>query len=185
MTGLSRCGKKYATFDEAVKAAEAIHFKGGKTREVVSCDIEGSHFHLKIKGTTLRSYHDSRPDPFPPAIRSMILYRDECCQRCGKYGVRLEAHHRRAKASGGSSARSHTQCACNGVMLCRRCHEWVHLNPRSAKALGLIVLQSVSRPGTVRTRRFSLPFAANYSAHPDEYPYAPYPTCDGGWNDQP
>lgn len=181
MSGLSRCGKKYATFDETVKAAEAIHLKGGKTREIVSCDIEGSHWHLKVKGTTLRSYHDSRPDPFPPAIRLMLARRDECCQRCAFTG-RLEAHHRRAKASGGSSARSHTQCACNGVLLCRSCHSWVHLNPRKARAEGWIVLQSVSKPGMAGI------FKAWQTRVPEGiwYPLlARYPTCDGGWNDQP
>lgn len=179
MTGLSRCGKRYATFDEAVTAADAIHFKGGKTREVVSCDIDGSHWHLKIKGTTLRSYHDSRPDPFPPVVRSMLVKRDECCQRCG-YTGRLEAHHRRAKASGGSKARSHTQCACNGVLLCRNCHEWVHLNPRKARAEGWIVLQSVSKPATV-----SMLLGSRTDDDPWLEPEPRWPTCEGGWNDEP
>lgn len=179
MTGLSRCGRKYPTFESALLAAELRTSMGARPLAVVSCDL-GEHWHLASPASATGHAY-IRPDPFPPPVRLLLARRDECCQRCGKTG-RLEAHHRRAKASGGSSARSHTQCACNGVLLCRGCHEWVHLNPRKARAEGWIVLQSVSKPAAV-------PIVADPAtdADPDvdtdTRPW--YPTCDGGWNDQP
>ena len=173
MTGLSRCGKQYRTFDAAVLAAELRISKGSGPLETVGCGFCGQ-WHNIAKGTTLGQRND-RPDPFPPVVRLQLARRDECCQRCGCYGVRLEAHHRRAKASGGSSARSHTQCACNGVLLCRRCHEFVHLNPRKARAEGLIVLQSVARPASIAMEAATAP----------DFAKTIYPTCEGGWNVEP
>lgn len=174
MTGLSRCGKRYS-FGGAIVAAQAREFKGAAPKEVVAC---GDHWHVQRKGTLAGRF--DRPDPFPPAVRKQLAQRDDCCQRCGFTG-RLEAHHRRAKASGGSSARAHTQCACNGVLLCRGCHSWVHLNPRKARAEGWIVLQSVSRPGTV-------PIITDPETSIDDPDViteagAFYPTCDGDWNE--
>ena len=173
MSGLSRCGRQYRTFESAVMAGELRTAKGARPLSVVSCDL-GDHWHLiPPKQATGHAY--SRPDPFPPPVAALLDARDEVCQRCGRSG-RLERHHRRAKASGGSKARSHTQCACNGVKLCRSCHNWVHLNPRSARAEGWIVLQSVSRPGSLA---MSL-----YSVLACDDPWLPeilWPTCDGRW----
>jgi hypothetical protein len=169
MTGLSRCGKPYRTLESAVLAGELRTSKGARPLAVVSCAL-GDHWHL-VPPASVTGHGYASPDPFPPAVRSMLVKRDECCQRCG-YPGRLEAHHRRAKASGGSSARAHTQCACNGVMLCRRCHEWAHLHPRKARAAGWIVLQSTARPSTVSVRRSGI----------EGWPTT-YPTCEGGWSD--
>jgi hypothetical protein len=175
---ISRCGKRYRTFDAAILAAENRISKGAKPLEVVGCGFCGQ-WHVVAKGTTI-GQAASKPDPFPPVVRSMLNKRDECCQRCG-YTGRLEAHHRRAKASGGSSARAHTQCACNGVLLCRRCHEWVHLNPRKARAEGWIVLQSVARPGSVPIT--CDPGTTRKAYAPDTLTEAGphFPTCEGGW----
>lgn len=174
MTGLSRCGRRYPSLESAILAAELRTSKGAKPLAVVSCAL-GDHWHL-VPPANVTGKNDSRPDPFPPPVRLLLARRDEVCQRCGRYG-RLEAHHRRAKASGGSTARSHTQCACNGVMLCRSCHSWVHLNPREARPLGLIVLQSVSQPATVPFRIEGM-IACPGATFPER---DWYPTCDGGW----
>lgn len=88
---------------------------------------------------------------------------------------------------GGSSARSHTQCACNGVKLCRRCHEFVTINPRKGRAEGFVVLQSVSKPASVGIQLF-----AALSTVLDPLPTSEldgvrfglwYPSCDGQWKE--
>ncbi len=174
MTGLSRCGRPYPTLARALLAAELRAAKSGKAYIATGCETGADHWHVILSAKA----NGAAPDPFPPVIRALLVKRDECCQRCGWTG-RLEAHHRRAKASGGSSARAHTQCACNGVMLCRLCHGWVHANPRKARARGLIVLQSASRPATVS-------MAFRRDPYGDWNPFSPetliYPTCEGGWN---
>ena len=129
MTGLSRCGRRYASLESAILAGELRTSKGARPLAVVACAL-GDHWHL-VPPANVTGKGYSSPDPFPPPVRSLLVKRDECCQRCGHTG-RLEAHHRRAKASGGSSARAHTQCACNGVLLCRRCHEWVQPEPEES-----------------------------------------------------
>lgn len=184
MTGLSRCGRRYPSLESAILAGELRTSKGAKPLAVVSCAL-GDHWHLVPPGN-VTGKNDSRPDPFPPVIAALLDVRDEVCQMGGGADGclgRLERHHRRAKAAGGSSGRAHTQCACNGVKLCRKHHEWVHLNPRKARSYGFIVLQSVRLPGSVAMVpwfvRLSYSEVVNYGTR------HLYPTCDGGWNDQP
>lgn len=55
------------------------------------------------------------------------------CQRCG--GVGSDWHHRRSRRV----VDEHTHCPCNGVLLCRTCHAWVHGHPELAQGMGLIV----------------------------------------------
>jgi hypothetical protein len=44
---------------------------------------------------------------------------------------------------------AHQHCPCNGVLLCRTCHTWVHAHPLMARLAGLIVSRHVSEPWTV------------------------------------
>jgi len=167
VTGLSRCGKRYTSWDDALKAAEARTFKSGRPWHITGCPVRGMGEHWHI--TEHRAA--SRPDPFPPAVARLLDARDEHCQRCGATG-RLERHHRRAKASGGSGARAHTQCACNGVRLCRGCHRAVHEHPAQSRDHGWIVSQSVALPGKVAMTPWNAWRSVLW-----------YPTCEGGWTD--
>lgn len=169
MTGLSRCGKRYALLGDAVTAADARSFKSGRPHVATTCAFCNG-WHVRAKDNA-----PSRPDPFPPAVAKLLDLRDEHCQRCGASGVRLERHHRRAKASGGSGVRAHTQCACNGLRLCRGCHRWAHEHPMDARAAGFIVSQSVAQPSTISVAR-----KVNYwLTRPDR------PTCEGTWTNEP
>ncbi|MGH3304125.1 MAG: hypothetical protein ACRDOK_21085 [Streptosporangiaceae bacterium] len=106
--------------------------------------------------------------PFPPRVLALIDVRDERrCQRCAT-GSELHHHHRRGKGQGGSRA-PHTQCPCNGITLCWRCHDWAHVRGRAvAERLGFVVSQSVAEPGTVPVTRFGRGRSW-------------YPACDGEW----
>lgn len=172
MTGLSRCGRVYRTFDEAYRAAEARSFKTKSALKVASCAF-GEHWHVLPANQVIGLTKPPRLDPFPPIVAKLIDARDEgLCQRCGRE-TRLERHHRRAKGSGGSKSRSHTQCPCNSLSLCRRCHAWTHANPSMARLEGTIVRQAVNRPGAVGVLRYLL--AGDWAA--DVF----WATCDGRW----
>lgn len=70
----------------------------------------------------------------PDQQRSVVKVRDNWrCVRCGSKGS--EWHHRRSR----SVVDDHRHCACNGVWLCKACHDWTHAHPFEARALGLIV----------------------------------------------
>lgn len=43
----------------------------------------------------------------------------------------------------------HRHCPCNGILLCRTCHVWVHQHPEEARSWGLIVSRHVEFPGSV------------------------------------
>jgi hypothetical protein len=175
MGELSRCGRVYPTFGAAYKAAE-LRSSRGAARKVVSCAF-GDHWHVLLAASVIgRPVKRYRPDPFPPIVAAMIDKRDEgLCQRCGS-GGRLERHHRRAKGSGGSRARSHTQCPCNALTLCWRCHRWAHEHPARAKDHGIIVPQSVAWPGQGAVHRYYA------SALDDELPADwQWATCSGQW----
>lgn len=137
---LSRCGRVYPTLDAAVRAAELKTFKTGRKHMARGCTI-CADWHVIDLATIVTQ----KLDPFPPAVAAQLDRRDEHCQRCGR-GGRLERHHRRAKHMGGSKGRAHTQCACNGLRLCRTCHRWVHENVTEATDHGWIVKQAVPLP---------------------------------------
>jgi hypothetical protein len=60
-------------------------------------------------------------NPIPAASRRLVHEREkERCLRCGGRGY--EWHHRRKR----NVKDEHTHCPCNGVLLCRTCHEWAH-----------------------------------------------------------
>lgn len=68
------------------------------------------------------------------------------CARC--LGNGYEWHHRRSRRV----REAHRHCACNGLLLCRTCHSWVHANPDEAQAVGSIVSQWVDEPFMVPFR---------------------------------
>jgi hypothetical protein len=132
-----------------------------------------------------RGRSTSGTQPFGQMVCGLIDARDSdhddalpmrLCQRCGS-ARNLQRHHRRAKAKGGSAARPHTQCCCNGILLCgpyrssAGCHAWAHAHPEEARAEGWIVSQSVDEPGSVGVMRFA---AAEDGA-------TQWPTCSGEW----
>ena len=47
-------------------------------------------------------------------------------------GVAEHRHHIRRSSQGGADDRS------NLLLCCHRCHEWIHRNPREARALGFL-----------------------------------------------
>lgn len=67
------------------------------------------------------------------------------CERCLCPAPNGQWHHRRSRRV----VNEHTHCPCNGVWLCRTCHQWVHAHPTEAKKEGWIVSQWVIRPGQV------------------------------------
>lgn len=174
MAELSRCGRRYPTFDEAYKAAELRSSKGAGALKVVSCSF-GDHWHVIPANSFIGQVKIYRPDPFPPPVVKLIDERDQGqCQGCGRE-TRLERHHRRAKGSGGSKARAHTQCPCNALSLCRRCHAFAHEHPADARSVGFVVRQAVARPQFIAVIRYGLA-ATEYRAA-DVF----WPTCDGLW----
>ena len=113
---------------------------------------------------------------FPRKTAGLIDARDSdlsgerCCQRCGSKW-HLERQHRRAKGMGGSQNRPHAHCPCNGITLCRDCHQWAHAHPERAEAEGFIVSQSVGEPGSRGVMRFSA----------SEGGATMWPDCSGNW----
>lgn len=143
---LSACpaGRVYA-FNAALKAAELRTSKSDENWKATSCRF-AEHWHVVSTSPVVKL------DPFPPTVAAQLDRRDEHCQRCGR-GGRLERHHRRAKHMGGSKGRAHTQCACNGLRLCRTCHRWVHENVTEATDHGWIVKQAVVLPAKAGVTR--------------------------------
>jgi hypothetical protein len=169
---LSQCGRRYEDFGAALRAAQLRASQGAATLTVVSCGL-CEYWHL-VPATPRAVL-----DPFPPAVARQLRERDEWCQRCGRAG-RLENHHRRAKSMGGSKARSHTQCACNGLRLCRACHQWVHEHPAAAREHGWIVRQGVHEPRRSGVTRC---IGENDRGQPVLDPQ--WATCDGRWVHSP
>lgn len=70
----------------------------------------------------------------PTKSRETVRSREKGqCARCAGRGSQW--HHRRSR----SVRDGHTHCPCNGVLLCKTCHDWVHSHPFEARAIGLIV----------------------------------------------
>lgn len=176
-TQMRRCGKRYGSKEHAL--ASKLGQAGGHDAEHCLC---GSwHLRPKPKRPAPKTSPMGSLHPFPAAACALIDLRDaitaevtipvRMCQRCGS-GQSLARHHRRGKGQGGSENRPHTQCPCNAVTLCQRCHYWAHvLDPGQAKAEGFIVSRSVGLPGAVGVMRFA---AAEGGA-------PMWPSCDGAW----
>lgn len=90
--------------------------------------------------------------PIPTQRREQVKAREmDRCFRCGGKGS--EWHHRRSR----SVRDTHTHCACNGVWVCKTCHDWAHAHPFDARSIGLIVSRHQRDPGTVPVEaRFGL-----------------------------
>lgn len=77
----------------------------------------------------------------PTRSRTLVMSREERrCLRCGGPGG--EWHHRRGRRV----KDDHTHCPCNGVYLCKRCHDQVHSKPVLAMVDGFIVRRHVTEP---------------------------------------
>lgn len=79
---------------------------------------------------------------FPPAVHDGIRDREggrcaRCAHPCLHDG---QAHHRRPKGMGGSTAQD-TNTHANGLWLCAGCHAWVHAHPGQAREEGWLVAQ--------------------------------------------
>lgn len=86
----------------------------------------------------------TRTSIIPQESRRIVEWRDSrLCVRCGHKGG--DWHHRRTRLV----RDPHQHCACNGILLCRTCHAYVHRYPTIAKALGLIVSSHCEVPGMV------------------------------------
>lgn len=67
---------------------------------------------------------------------------------CGNAGT--DWHHRRGRAV----KDDHTHCPCNGILVCRRCHNRAHNQPAQARDHGWIVPRHTDAPGSVAALRF-------------------------------
>jgi hypothetical protein len=77
----------------------------------------------------------SKGNAIPTADRMAVRGRDrDACQRCAGPGT--DWHHRRRRRVKSSH---YQHCRCNGVLLCRTCHDWAHSNPAAAREGGFIV----------------------------------------------
>ena len=87
-------------------------------------------------------------NPIPEESRRIVERREgRLCARCR--GAGTDWHHRRSR----SVRDLHQHCACNGVLLCRTCHEWAHRYPVQAKAQGFVVARHEAEPGAFPVRR--------------------------------
>ena len=85
-------------------------------------------------------------DVIPKESRDDVAARQQRkCARCGVTGS--DWHHRRRR----NVRDGHQHCPCNGVLLCRKDHQWVHAHPAEAKALGWIVV-TTDIPASVPVR---------------------------------
>jgi 5-methylcytosine-specific restriction endonuclease McrA len=72
----------------------------------------------------------------PPNMRAALYEREGgCCARCGGgfHSRYMHVHHRKLRSQGGADDEF------NLVIICPRCHEWAHRNPRNAALAGWIV----------------------------------------------
>jgi hypothetical protein len=85
-----------------------------------------------------------RGNPIPLASRIVVEHRDNRhCVRCG--GIGGPWHHRRRR----DVRDEHQHCACNGIILCKTCHAFVHSHPETAREQGWIVSAHVGQPFSV------------------------------------
>lgn len=72
----------------------------------------------------------------PQRSRSIVKFRDQGrCARCASFTENLHWHHRRSRSIRDTLVHS----PCNGVSLCKTCHDWVHTHPFEARLSGFIV----------------------------------------------
>jgi hypothetical protein len=169
-TEMRRCGKPYPTEEAAALHKRAQIGSAEPSQCRTGCPPGTWHLASVKAGEAPERKSSPGARPFPPLVADALDERDGCCQRCGSTR-NLERHHRRLKASTGTR-RQHTQCSCNGIVLCQKCHGWAHRGDRpAAEAQGFIVSQSVDEPASVGVMRFA---AAEGGA-------TQWPTCDGQW----
>lgn len=127
------------------------------------------------KSAARRSGATGRRESFPPAVAALIDARDPWCIHCGS-PYDLDRHHRRIKGMGGDK-RDHTDCACDGVRICRTCHQWAHSGDgqREAEAEGLIIPRSTTEPYRV---------SVLVHTSEDGGGMRKWPLCDGTYADE-
>jgi len=86
------------------------------------------------------------PNPIPTVSREIVTRREMGrCFRCGCPAQPGEWHHRRRR----NVKDEHQHCPCNGISLCKTCHDWVHAHPFEARRYGWIVSAHEPDPGAV------------------------------------
>lgn len=107
-----------------------------RTRLVATTPLERTR--LRSSGPTKPRRRDTGPSQ---SVREIVRERAGWrCEHCGRADVRLDLHHRRPRAMGGTSDPAANQPS-NLVLLCRRSHE--HFESERAYALrtGWLVAQ--------------------------------------------
>lgn len=101
---------------------------------------------LGVLGPRVRGSGVTGGNGIPAGQRLAVKLRDgRRCVRCFCPVVHGHWHHRRTKRV----VDEHRHCTCNGILLCKICHDWVHAHPLEARRLGWIVSRHVGEPGTV------------------------------------
>jgi hypothetical protein len=86
----------------------------------------------------------SRSNKVSPTFRALVRDRSRGrCFRCNGPGV--DWHHRRSRRV----VLPHRHCPCNGLWLCRTCHDEAHAEPERARVNGVIVSQWMDEPSMV------------------------------------
>lgn len=93
----------------------------------------------------------------PTAAREAVKARSEGrCERCNSVGT--DWHHRRRR---NVSLGHDPHCPCNGVWLCRTCHDDMHGHPSKAMKEGFIVSSYESSPWSIPLRIFTREWQTN------------------------
>lgn len=94
-------------------------------------------------------------NPIPPESRRLVEEREKGrCLRCGGRGT--DWHHRRKR----NIKDDHTHCSCNGVLLCRTCHEWAHQGEWDTR-VGFRLSQYIHLPGSFAVDSWHGPLLLN------------------------
>lgn len=72
-------------------------------------------------------------------LAQMLDEHDGVCPRCFSARV-VDGHELKTRAQGGSITDQN-----NIVLVCRRCHDWVHQHPTEAAEQGWLVMRKASR----------------------------------------
>lgn len=176
---MRRCGPQFKTRTAALDSDEA---QAGGWVPRVKCRCGAFHVRTTPGRKTAKtprvraSAARTGARRIPARVCRLVDKRDSidgqrCCIRCG-ITRGLHRHHRRIKGTGGD-LRPHTDCPCNLVTLCHRCHGWAHVeDQRAAEVEGLIIARAETFPGRLPVM-----------VHTEGGGLTMHPTCDGRWDE--